>query len=183
MQTKNIHNAKEKKVNEAYFTGNVTLREVLSEENSAEQEMYYVTFQNGARTTLHFHESDQILIATEGKGVVGLINATRVTEFKIEDLDILFLEKAGDTVCIPNNKLHFHGAIREGEDFSHIAIRKMYKLDEITKSTKRAENKWEYDLISEEKGTIAPEVLKRIKNEIAQKVQTAITQKLRNDVK
>ena len=36
-------------------------REILGEDNSAEQEMYQVTFQNGALTTLHFHESDQIL--------------------------------------------------------------------------------------------------------------------------
>ena len=73
MQKENIHIAKEKKVNELYFTGNVTLREVLGEENSAEQEMYHVTFQNGALTTIHYHESEQILIATKGKGVVGSI--------------------------------------------------------------------------------------------------------------
>ena len=183
MQKENIHTAKEKKVNEAYFTGNVIIREVLSEQNSAEQEMYHVTFQNGARTTLHSHESDQILIATRGRGVIGFINGTRVNEFKIEDDNILFLEKEGDTVCIPNNKLHFHGAIRRGEDFSHIAIRKLYKIDETTGSIKRAENKWEYDLISEETGTRDPKVIKRITNEIAQRIQTAISQKLQNDIK
>jgi hypothetical protein len=31
--------------------------EVFSEENSAEQEMYHVIFQNGARTTIHSRES------------------------------------------------------------------------------------------------------------------------------
>jgi hypothetical protein len=112
-----------------------------------------------------------------------LINGTRVNEFKVGDDDILFLEKEGDTVCIPNNKLHFHGAIRSGEDFSHIAIRKLYKIDETRGSIKRAENKWEYDLIYEEKGTRDPEVIKRITNEIAQRIQTAISQKLQNDIK
>lgn len=34
------HTAKEKKVDEAYFIGTVTIREVLSEQNSREQEMY-----------------------------------------------------------------------------------------------------------------------------------------------
>ena len=183
MEKENIYTAKEKKVIEAYFTGNVTLREVLSEENSAEQEMYHVTFQNGARTTIHSHESDQILIATKGRGVIGLIKGTGVNGFKIEDGDILFLEKQGDTVCVPNNKLHFHGAIREGEDFSHIAIRKMYKVDETTGSTKRAENKWQYDMICEQTGTKDVEVIKRISNQIAQIIDTAISQKLQNEIK
>jgi quercetin dioxygenase-like cupin family protein len=63
LQRENIHNTKEVKVNQNYFTGSVILREVLGEKNSPEQEMYHVTFQNGALTTLHNHESDQILIA------------------------------------------------------------------------------------------------------------------------
>jgi quercetin dioxygenase-like cupin family protein len=183
MQKENIHTSKEKKVNEAYFTGNVTIREVLSEENSAEQEMYHVTFHNGARTTLHSHESDQILIATRGRGVIGLINGDSINEFKIEDGNILFLEKEGDTVCIPNNKLHFHGAIKKGEDFSHIAIRKLHKIDETTGSIKRAENKWEYDLISDEISSRDSEVIKRITNKIAQRIQTAISEKLQNEIK
>jgi quercetin dioxygenase-like cupin family protein len=61
MYKENIHTDKEKKVNGNYFTGNIIIREILGEDNSAEQEMYQVTFQNGALTTLHFHESDQIL--------------------------------------------------------------------------------------------------------------------------
>jgi quercetin dioxygenase-like cupin family protein len=95
----------------------VTLREVLSEQNSREQEMYHVTFQNGARTTLDSHESDQILIVTQGRGVIGLINGNSIKEFKIEDNDILLLENIGDSVCIPSNKLHFHGAIRKERIF------------------------------------------------------------------
>ena len=79
MIKENIYTAKEKKVNDDYFTGNVLIREILGESNSAEQEMYHVTFNKGALTTLHFHESDQILIATKGKGVVGSIKGSTVT--------------------------------------------------------------------------------------------------------
>jgi quercetin dioxygenase-like cupin family protein len=181
MEKENIHTAKEKKVNDAYFTGTVTIREVLSEQHSPEQEMYHVTFQNGARTTLHSHESDQILIVTDGRGVVGLINGNSIKEFKIEDNDILFLENVGDTVCIPRNKLHFHGAIRKGKNFSHIAIRKTYKVDESTLSVTRAENKWEYDMISKETNTKEPEIIKRITNEIADKIQVAISNKMQSN--
>ena len=110
-----------------YFIGNVTLREVLCEDNSAEQEMYNATFQNGALTTLHYHESDQIRIATKGKGVVGLLKGNRITKFDIDDIDILFFGK-GDILSIPANILHFRRGIR-GENFSHIAIRKKYKMN------------------------------------------------------
>jgi quercetin dioxygenase-like cupin family protein len=63
MNKENIYSAIEKKINEEYFTGRVTLREIFSEQVHNEQEMYHVTFHNGARTTLHYHESDQILVA------------------------------------------------------------------------------------------------------------------------
>jgi quercetin dioxygenase-like cupin family protein len=178
LQRENIHNAKEIKVNENYFTGNVIIREILGQTNSAEQEMYHVTFQNGALTTLHYHESDQILIATKGKGVVGLINGTGVTKFEINNDDMMFFESEGDTICIPANKLHFHGAIRGQENFSHIAIRKMYKANGTAETVKRAENKWEYDLISEETGNKDPQEIKKIAAEIAEKVQIAISKKL-----
>ncbi len=65
MQKYNIYTAKEKNVNSNYFTGKVIIREVIGEVDSAEQEVYHVTFYNGALTTLHYHESDQILIATK----------------------------------------------------------------------------------------------------------------------
>jgi quercetin dioxygenase-like cupin family protein len=183
MQKENIYTAKEKKVNEAYFTGPVKIREVLSEQKSSDQEMYHVTFQNGARTTLHTHESEQILIVTRGRGVVGLINGTSLNNFNIEDKDILFLENEGDTVRIPRNKLHFHGAITKGEDFSHIAIRKLYKIDKTTGSVTRAENKWEYDMICEETSTRDPATIKRITNEIAQRIHIAISNKLHSNTK
>ena len=74
--------------------------------------------------------------------------------------------------------MHFHGAIREGEDFCHIAIRNMYKIDEKTGARKRAENKWQPDMIRAETGSEDPEVIKRISNEISQTIHTAIPQKL-----
>jgi quercetin dioxygenase-like cupin family protein len=141
--------------------------------------MYHVIFQNGSLTTLHYHESDQILIATNGKGVVGLIHGTSLMKFEIDDNDIIFFEKEGDTVCIPANTLHFHGAII-GETFSHIAIMKKFKTNRESAggAIKKAENKWEYDLISEEIGNKDPESIKRVAKEIAEKIQTAISKKL-----
>jgi quercetin dioxygenase-like cupin family protein len=179
MIKENIYTAKEKKVNDDYFTGNVLIREILGESNSAEQEMYHVTFNNGALTTLHFHESDQILIATKGKGVVGSIKGSTITECEIDDNDITLLEN-GDTVLIRANKIHFHGAIGK-EEFSHIAIRKIYKANVTDSKIKKADNKWQYDLISEEIGSKDPELIKNKSKQVAAKVQMAIQRKIENN--
>ena len=62
---------------------------------------------------------------------------------------------------------------KKGEDFSHIAVRKLYKVDESTLSVTRAENKWEYDMISKETNTKEPEIIKRITTvAISNKIQS-----------
>lgn len=183
MNKDNIYSAIEKKVNEDYFTGRVTLREIFSEQVHNEQEMYHVTFHNGARTTLHYHESDQILVATSGKGVVGLIKGTKVSDFEIDEKDIIFFEEEGDTVCIPANILHFHGAISGSSDkgdFSHLAIRKMY-LNNITQAVKKAKNEWECDLIAKEIGNKDPLIIKQIARNISEKIQTVILRRLERE--
>ena len=67
------------------------------------------------------------------------------------------------------NKLHFHGAIR-GENFSHIAIRKIHKENRVNgNAIQRAENRWVYDLISEEIGNADPQAIKKTAEEMSRK--------------
>ena len=180
MQKYNIYTAKEKSVNSSYFTGKVIIREVIGEVSSAEQEVYHVTFYNGALTTLHYHESDQILIATKGRGVVGMVEGGRVLKSEVDINSITSLNE-GDTVCIPANIIHFHGALN-GEDFSHIAIMKMYKLDRDEKNLlKRSVTKWEYDVLREENQNEKKTVERSIntaQREIRERIQIAISRKL-----
>jgi quercetin dioxygenase-like cupin family protein len=180
MQKYNIYTAKEKNVNSSYFTGKVIIREVIGEVSSAEQEVYHVTFYNGALTTLHYHESDQILIATKGRGVVGMVEGGRVLKSEVDINSITFLNE-GDTVCIPANIIHFHGALN-GEDLSHIAIMKMYKLNRDEKSMlKRSVTKWEYDLLREENQNekkTAESSINTTQREIRERIQMAISRKL-----
>ena len=180
MQKYNIHTAIEKNVNSNYFTGRVTIREVLAEGNSTEQEMYHVTFHNGALTTLHFHESDQILIATYGKGVIGLMKGDNVLSSEV-DMDSITILNEGETVCIPAKIIHFHGALA-GEDLSHIAIMKRHRSDRDEKDIfKRSATKWEYDLLQQEypneKETTDKFVIKA-QREIRDRIQVAISKKL-----
>jgi quercetin dioxygenase-like cupin family protein len=137
------------------FIGNFEIRRIFNESDSKEQEMYYVTFKDGAMTKIHTHESEQILIAMNsssdspsdmmGRGFVVLIekdsNAASGDDnpqFSISKT--IFLDKIGDTVCIPPNVLHCHGSTQEGLDFSHIALRRS-TLD----NKQQAKSLWEHD--------------------------------------
>jgi quercetin dioxygenase-like cupin family protein len=180
VQKFNIHTAIEKNVNSNYFTGRVNIREIIAEENSSEQEIYHVTFHNGALTTLHFHESDQILIATYGKGVIGLMKGGSVLRAEV-DMDSITFMNEWDTVCIPANRIHFHGALA-GEDLSHIALMKRYITDRGEKgSLKRSVTKWEYDLLQEEnpnRGESTDKFINAAQIEIRDRIQLAISKKL-----
>ena len=71
-----------------------------------------------------------------------LIKGTKVSDFEIDEKDIIFFEEEGDTVCIPANRLHFHGAISGSSgkgDFSHLAIRKKYLNNIITQAVREGQ--------------------------------------------
>jgi quercetin dioxygenase-like cupin family protein len=70
---------------------------------------HYVRFLNGAHTKWHFHSGEQLLLATEGIGLVEFQNLPEVT-----------LEK-GDRIIIPAGDLHRHGAQKKG-NFIHLAV-------------------------------------------------------------
>jgi quercetin dioxygenase-like cupin family protein len=155
----------------------VNIREILGEENSSEQEMYHVTFYAGALTSLHYHETDQILIATKGQGIVGIISGESVLKPEFDPDNVMLLNEH-DTVCIPANIIHFHGAI-DKEEFSHIAIMNMYKFN----TRKRSTTKWEYDLLlnivpNEKKA--AEKFMIAAQEEIRERIQAAISKKLKS---
>ena len=67
-----------------------------------------VHFRDGARNRLHKHTTDQVLIITEGHGIV----ATRDEEHEVT---------AGDVAFIPAGEVHWHGAAPD-EDMTHWSI-------------------------------------------------------------
>lgn len=112
-----------------YAIGKVTMNKVSDrfKEQKKELKAYFVTFHDGARTRLHYHDSDQILIAIEGEGMVEIFKKIEPTgdgkcELVVEDSTNL---KDGETVLVPSGKLHWHGGItgQKGK-FSHIAVLK-----------------------------------------------------------
>lgn len=67
-----------------------------------------VSFEESARNTFHTHDTDQILVVTEGEGAI----ATEAEELPMS---------AGDVVYIPAGESHWHGA-RPGKTMTHISI-------------------------------------------------------------
>ena len=119
----------EGEVEKGYYIGKVTMNKVsdlfTSKEQKRELKAYHVTFHDGARTRLHYHESDQILIAIEGEGMVEVVK--RVEEADGGKFELVVEDSThfsnGESVLIPAGKIHWHGGIkgRKGK-FSHIAI-------------------------------------------------------------
>ena len=137
----NINFSKNKEVNKDYFRGEVDMIEVLNNNNSVEHEMYHVFFKKGALTTLHFHETEQILITTSGKGILCLFKENIIEN--LESTETIVLE-VGDVVSIPPLIWHFHGSLKD--DFAHIALRNRYRID-LSGNKIQAGNVWEKDFV------------------------------------
>jgi quercetin dioxygenase-like cupin family protein len=84
------------KLTGSLFTGPVTATSVCGDEKG-QFSLAYIAFPAGVRNKLHTHTTDQVLIVTEGTGIV----ATEREEFMVE---------TGDAVLIPAGERHRHGA-------------------------------------------------------------------------
>ena len=89
------------------FTGeNVSVQPLAPE--GGDFNMSVVNFGKRVRNKFHSHESDQILIVTNGKGIV----ATEQEQREVS---------TGDVIVFPAGEKHWHGATKDS-DFSHIYI-------------------------------------------------------------
>jgi len=93
----------------ALFTGGPVNRQTpFSPDELSAVNFGIVSFSAGSRNKFHRHTSDQILIVTEGTGVV----ATEDAEATVT---------AGDVILIPAGESHWHGAPGE-TPMAHITI-------------------------------------------------------------
>jgi quercetin dioxygenase-like cupin family protein len=88
------------------FLGAVDMQTVFDE--GADLRLIEVHFVDGARNRPHAHTTDQILVVTEGTGIV----ATGADGREVH---------AGDVAFIPAGEVHWHGA-KKGHDMTHFAI-------------------------------------------------------------
>lgn len=101
--------AKEVSKDPLFFGGKVWTQFVLEEEHKAQRlQVVMVKFAPGARNKLHTHSTEQILIVTEGKGIV----ATKNQEHTVMPGMIIF---------VPPDEEHWHGATKDSS-FAHLSI-------------------------------------------------------------
>ena len=89
------------------FFGKVE-RQYLVEKGKAGLVVAMVKFDRGAGNRMHAHTGEQVLVVTEGEGVV----ATETEEQIVT---------AGTIVYIPANEMHSHGATMDSP-FAHVSI-------------------------------------------------------------
>jgi quercetin dioxygenase-like cupin family protein len=125
MQKSNIRQVSPDQSMLQYFEGKVEIKKMITDALTKEVETFLVTFIEGARTKLHYHETDQVLIATEGRGIVALQTGVTMdsdTTATVKMDEVHYLED-GDYVCVPAGKWHWHGAAK-GSSFAHYQIKK-----------------------------------------------------------
>ena len=98
-----------RKASSEYFTGNVWQDLIIEADEPARVRALRVSFEPGARTAWHTHPLGQTLHVISGIGLMGLRNEAPQ------------LIKAGDTVWIPPDEEHWHGASATNS-MTHIAI-------------------------------------------------------------
>ena len=98
-----------KKASYEYFTGGVWQDPIIETSEPARVRALKVVFEPGARTAWHTHPLGQTLYVLSGIGLMGLRNKSPQTI------------NAGDTVWIPPEEEHWHGASATNS-MTHIAI-------------------------------------------------------------
>ena len=125
-----------KKAKANYFTGSISAKDISAIIKPATEKIYHVTFKNGSRTKLHYHDGGQTLIVTKGNGSLLLYRkfGNRKENFTIKITKKIKL-KTGDCVHIPAMVLHTHGSTNKKIGFSHIAINSFPRKNKEPKTT------------------------------------------------
>ena len=121
MRVTRIDPARRRADSGAIFVGSVKVQQIV-DVGERDLRLIEVHFKDGARNKWHTHTTDQILVVTDGEGIV----ASRA-----EQRDV----SAGDVAYIPAGEEHWHGA-RPGADMTHLAINGGTSKTTITEGTR-----------------------------------------------
>lgn len=108
MKIVHLKDVKKQHVDKPLFTGEVVRQSPVTDQEGADLSIDYVHFPKGVRNNFHKHANDQVLIVTNGKGIV----ATKKEEFQVQE---------GDIIWTPAGQVHRHGAT-DDSDFTHISV-------------------------------------------------------------
>ena len=107
MKVVRISDVEAKEATSQIFRGKVSRQDLIGE-NEDELRAAVINFSPGAVNVFHTHTRDQVLIVTEGTGIV----ATETEEITVTP---------GTVILFPAGEKHWHGATKDSA-FSHIYI-------------------------------------------------------------
>ena len=90
------------------FEGEVSRQGVVNDANAEHLRLAFIHFSPGARTKLHTHTFEQVLVIWEGKGIL----ATEQEEHAVTP---------GDMIIVPPGERHWHGAAPDSP-MTHISV-------------------------------------------------------------
>lgn len=90
------------------FVGDVYMQDLVTDDDAPSLRVTAVAFEDGAKNRWHTHTTEQVLIVTDGKGIVA--NET-------EEMHVV----RGDVVLISPGERHWHGA-EAGDSMTHLAV-------------------------------------------------------------
>lgn len=108
MRVRHITAAGRERSDNPIFVGVVEYQTAVGEEESRDLRLSEVHFRDGAMNKWHTHSCDQILIVTEGEGILADGHEERALA-------------TGDVAFVPANTRHRHGA-KPGKDMTHWSI-------------------------------------------------------------
>jgi quercetin dioxygenase-like cupin family protein len=108
MKVVSTHDLRREPAVSPLFTGDVFRQVIVDPADSRSFNFSIVNFSAGSRNKFHQHTSDQILIVTEGTGVVATDSEERTVT-------------VGDVILIPAGENHWHGA-PGSTAMSHITV-------------------------------------------------------------
>lgn len=109
MKVVNLKNAERVPATGDLFVGSVERQAFVGESDSPMLRVNSVTFHDGAVNKYHAHTFDQVLLVTEGAGIVQV-------EGEPESHVAV-----GDVIFVPSGERHWHGAA-PGKTMSHLTI-------------------------------------------------------------
>ena len=122
-----------KKASSEYFTGDVWQDPIIEAEPPSRVRVLKVSFEPGSRTAWHTHPLGQTLYIVSGIGLMGLRKQKPQ------------LIKSGDTVWIPPNEEHWHGATSQNA-MVHIAIQEAFDNSAANWLEKVTDDEYHFDL-------------------------------------
>ena len=99
--------------------GKIYLNRLSENLSTSELKSYFIKFEKGAKSKIHIHDSDQILIGMEGIGQVVIFSKIDDTFEMKESLELV----KGEAVLIPSGTPHRHGAT-ENQTSSQLSFMK-----------------------------------------------------------